>query len=76
MKSLLYIAITLLLGTVISACSSIDCPVQNTVATHYTLMKADGTADTLRDTMYIYSTRRDGTDTLLLNAGIRLTDIL
>jgi len=56
------------------SCSSIDCSVQNTVATHYMLMTAVGTTDTLRDTMYISSTRRDGTDAVLYNAGIGLTE--
>ena len=40
------------------SCSSIDCPVQNTVATYYGLIKADGTPDTLLvDTLWIWSPR-------------------
>ena len=51
-----------------AACTSIDCPVENTVYTVYHLKKADGTADTLRyDTLWVWSTRADGTDTLLIN---------
>jgi hypothetical protein len=49
------------------ACSSIECPVQNTVLSVYQL------ADTLHDTLYISSSRIDGTDTLLWNRGINLT---
>lgn len=50
------------------SCTSIDCPVQNTVYTVYDFKKADGTADTLKtDTMWILSKRTDGTDTLLIN---------
>ncbi len=60
----------ILTAALASACSSIDCPVQNTVATEYGLYKSDGTADTLRyDTLTIASTRRDGNDTTLLNRG-------
>ena len=47
------------------ACSSIDCPVQNTVATNYAILGADGEAATLADTLYIWTCRADGQDTLL-----------
>lgn len=57
----------------VSACSSIDCPVQNTVYTGYALYTQDERVDTLRDTMYVFTRRADGTDTLLFNAGIGLT---
>lgn len=59
-----------------AACSSIDCPVQNTVAVNYGLYRMDGTeavADTLADTLYIWTIRADGTDTLLMNRGVNLT---
>lgn len=49
------------------SCSSIDCPVENVVATVYQLKKADGSADTLADKLTIITTRRDGTDSILLN---------
>ena len=52
----------------LTACSSIDCPVQNLVYTQYALMKADGTTDTLAvDTLSIWTRRADGSDSLLLN---------
>ena len=52
----------------VAACTSIDCPVQNTVYTVYSLNKADGTADTLGvDTMWLWTQRADGKDTLLVN---------
>ena len=52
----------------IAGCTSIDCPVQNTVTTVYSLNKADGTADTLGvDTMWLWTQRGDGQDTLLVN---------
>ena len=63
------LAATLTLG----ACSSIDCPVQNTVYTAYGLYKPGGERDTLRDTLTILTTRRDGTDSVLLNRSVNTT---
>lgn len=58
----------------IGACTSIDCPVQNTVYTVYNMMKADGTTDTLKfDTLSIISRRSDMTDTTLLNRATGIT---
>ena len=54
------------------ACSSIDCPVQNTVYTVYNIYGEQG-ADTLHDTLSVWTYRRDKTDTLLLNRGVNLT---
>ena len=52
----------------VCSCTSIDCPVQNTVSVNYGLMKGDGTADTMGvDTLWAWTTRADGKDTLLLN---------
>lgn len=53
-----------------AACSSVDCPVENTVCTSYGLYKAGGERDTLRDTLTIATTRRDGTDSVLLNRSV------
>ena len=47
------------------ACSSIDCPVQNTVATQYAILDANGEAGTMADTLWIWTRRADGQDTLL-----------
>ena len=49
----------------LSACSSIDCPVQNTVATHYAIIGTDGEPSTLADSLYIWTKRADRKDTLL-----------
>lgn len=49
------------------ACSSIDCPVENVVATVYKLQKSDGTADTLYDSLTVFTRRKNGTDTILLD---------
>ena len=56
-----------------AACTSIDCPVSNVVATGYSLMKADGTPDSLKDTMYVLTFLAGGKDTVLFNAGIGLS---
>lgn len=57
-----------LLAVLLAACSSVDCPVENTVALVCELRKAGGTADTLSiDTLTITTTRRDGNDTTLIN---------
>lgn len=53
------------------SCSTIDCPVQNTVYTVYTI-GATEQRDTLHDTLYVWTPRRDGKDTLL-NRGVGLT---
>ena len=58
------------------ACSSIDCPVQTTVEVHYKVCQFEGTTvanDTLTDTLYVWTKRRDGSDTLLLNRGVNLS---
>ena len=57
------------------ACSSIDCPVQNTVRTLYVLKKQNADPDTLKDTLYIATLRADGSDTILLNAAIGLSTL-
>lgn len=67
------IVVCLLTALVAVACSTIDCPVQNTVYTVYNLYTADAKVDTLRDTMYVFTHRTDGSDTLLYNAGIGIT---
>ena len=53
----------------LTACSSIDCPVQNLVKTQYALMDAYDNPDILdTDTLNIWTRRVDGTDTLVLNS--------
>ena len=52
-----------------SACSSIDCPVKNTVAVYYDMSQYNDegelVADTLKDTLWVWTQRSDGKDTLL-----------
>ena len=62
--------IILLLGILfLFACSSIDCPVKNTVAVYYDVKQYDEegelVTDTLKDTLWVWSRRVDGQDTLL-----------
>lgn len=60
------IIIVLIAVATLAACTSIDCPVKNTVYTVYGLKKADGTTDTLNtDTLWVWSQRVDGTDTVI-----------
>ena len=57
-----------LLGLVfVVSCSTIDCPVNNVVATRYRFYNADGDSLVLLDTLSVTSTRKDGLDTLILN---------
>lgn len=55
------------------SCYSIDCPVENVVATVYKPLKSDGTADTIVDTLTILSRRINGTDTTLLDHKTQTT---
>jgi len=62
------VIIILMFVAALAACTNIDCPVKNLVYTNYALKKANGTADTLKtDSLWIWTKRVDGTDTLLLN---------
>ena len=66
--------ICVLVLIVVVACSSIDCPIQNTVYTVYAIKGEAEVTDTLKDTLSILSIRKDGADTLLLyNRGTSLT---
>jgi hypothetical protein len=63
----------ILLLAVFAGCSTIDCPVQNLVYTKYYLKKGDLTPDTLNgDTLTIFTVRRDGTDSIVLNQGTEI----
>lgn len=60
-----------------AACSSIDCPMDSLVYTQYQLMRPDGKADTLSDTLTIYTNRHDGSDSVLINllANAKVLDL-
>lgn len=57
-------------ATALGACTSIDCPVENNVATTYRLLKADGTQDILADTLTVTTRIADGTDSIVLNKSV------
>lgn len=63
-----------MMTTAIWSCSSIDCPVQNTVSTQYAFATAAGQRDTLKDTLTVSTIRHDGTDSILLNRSVMTTD--
>lgn len=52
----------MLAAGLLAGCTSIDCPLNNTVYTQYTLG-----GDTLTDTLTILTQRADGTDSILVN---------
>lgn len=61
MRRLLYILIA---TAVLASCSSIDCPLNNTVYATYWF---SGQVDTLKDTLTVSLVRADGSDTIFLN---------
>lgn len=67
MRGLLLSSILFLL-----ACSSIDCPVKNTVAVYYVISSYNDNgelvADSLVDTLWVWTRKANGEDTLLLNS--------
>lgn len=66
MKHLLFLAVSLL----VVACATIDCPMNNTVYSHYVLK---GDVDTLKDTLSIITLRPDSNDAVQLNRSVRTT---
>ena len=65
--------IALIALTAMTACTSIDCPVENNVATLYKLQKADGTQDTLHDTLTVLTRLARGVDTVIVNNSVETT---
>jgi len=58
---------TIMALTVLAACSSINCPLNNTVYSSYMFYKAGGDKDTLTDYLTIWTERSDGSDSVLIN---------
>ena len=54
------------------ACSTIDCPLLNTVYTVYNIYNSNGKADTLKDTLTIFSRRVNGTDSVFINQDVNI----
>lgn len=64
-------AFAVIVLVMVSACSSIDCSINNIVLSVYQLAKGEGVADTLKaDTLTIYTRRANGRDTILLNRSV------
>ena len=57
------------------ACSSIECPIQTEVLVRYGFYDADEQSYTLPDTLWVWTQRSDGTDTLLFNRGVNQTEL-
>lgn len=66
-RILLRLAAVMLTAFLVADCSSIDCPVENTVRTYYNICNSDGSELKIDEGLSVTSKRRDGTDTLLLN---------
>ena len=56
----------------IVSCSSVDCPVKNWVRSYYDVYDSNGAQLKLKDTLTVYTQRKDGSDTIILNKGIGL----
>lgn len=69
MKKFFYVFWCLL----IVSCSSIDCPLNNRVATIY---KLQGKVDVLSDSLTVSTSRFEGNDTVLLNRAIDIDSFL
>lgn len=54
----------------ITACTSIECPLNNSV---YATFVLKGETDTLADTLTVYAMRRSASDTILYNRGVNTT---
>lgn len=64
----------LFFAMLLTACSSIECPLNNVVSTVFTLRKDSLRPDTLLDTLTVYTKRSDGTDTILVNKLIGVSE--
>ncbi len=58
---------------ILTACSSIDCPLNNRVYTNYILQTAEHNVDTMKLFMTISTNRTDGSDTVIVNKDLNVT---
>lgn len=67
--------VLLMLAEVVTACSSIDCPLNNTVYANYMVKNAELQPDTLKDTLYVWTPRKVAElgDTVLINRNVKTT---
>lgn len=74
-KPLLALPAALITLIFVSACSSIDCPLNSLVYTQYQLMDGTGKVDTLKDTLTVSTNRTDGSDSVLINRNVNTTEL-
>lgn len=67
------IPLLLLILSITSACSSLDCSMNNTVFANF---KMRGDVDTLKDTLTIWTHRTDGSDSVLINQDVNKDSVL
>ena len=70
MRGIVPVIVILLLLT---ACSSIDCVLNNTVYSKYVVSSPTGVVS---DTLFVHTTKKTGKDTLLLNRKVNVKDFL
>ena len=63
----------LIAALLITACTTLDCPMNNTVSVRFALR---GLVDTLADTLTIMAVRPDKDDSTLFNRGVETTYLL
>ena len=63
----------LIVALLITACTTLDCPMNNTVSVRFALR---GLVDTLADTLTIMAVRPDKDDSTLFNRGVETTYLL
>lgn len=63
----------LIAALLITACTTLDCPMNNTVSVRFALR---GPVDTLADTLTIMAVRPDKDDSTLFNRGVETTYLL
>lgn len=63
----------LLLGVLVAACTSIDCPVESNVATLYQVRNSDGTELTLTDSITVTTKTAKDSDTIIFNKGVSIS---
>lgn len=68
MKKLLF----LIAIVFVASCSSIDCPLENMVATRYRFFDAKGDSVKLMDSLTVMTARSNGRDTMLLNKATEI----
>lgn len=59
--------------SILAACTSVDCPLENTVYTKYNIYDSKNVTDTLTDTLTISTKRSNGTDSVLINKDLNIT---